>query len=274
MTNSNLVPTQITDKNGKLTTVHRRAEAASPDRFKGLPAPTNQAFIPPKRESGSTVQESYADRRERIAAEYVKEDGPEEIAAKTKLAFETFEIMGNIMMTAVDERGSSEREDFAMRIGMLSERHDFAAIILAERFAAVHRTLTESTEVDSEWDEPLEIDFSGEDTSDWTSDFTNVHDHVQIIDLVMTLRDHQLIGPQETPEHGDPRFLAHLYMSATKKINYRRDEGDVLELIKIVDEFPEMTNVIAEHVDSGLHAEGFRALFAGELPKGVVSGAL
>lgn len=273
MTSNNLVPTPITDKNGKATTVYRSAEAPQQPRTAGLPAPVMTAYVPPKK-NAPKASESYADRQQRIRKEAVAESGPEEKAAKAQRAVQAFTCIQNLMLSAVSSTDSSEREDFALRIGMLGEGQDFEAIILTDRFAAVHYTLADSMDNDDEWDEPLELEFNGDDTSDWTSEYIGIKDHVQIIDLVMALRENHLMSPTEVPDHGEARFLAHLYLSATQKLNYRHDDDETITLMKLVDEFPEQTNLIAEGLDKGLRAEGIKAVLAGTVPKGIASGLL
>jgi hypothetical protein len=270
MTSSNLVPTPITDKNGKATTVYRSADAPQTPNKNGLPAPVMTAFIPPKKAIAKDT-ESYTDRRQRIRKEAVAEP---DRAAKAQRAVQAFTCMQNIMLSAVSSTDSSEREDFALRIGMLGEDQDFEAILLADRFAAVHYTLADSIDNDDEWDEPLELEFNGDDTSDWDSEYVGISNHVQIIDLVLALRENHLMSPTEVPDHGETRFLAHLYLSATQKLNYRYDDDETIALMNIVDEFPEQTNLIAEGLDKGLRSEGIKALLAGTVPKGIVSGLL
>lgn len=273
MTSNNLVPTPITDKNGKATTVYRSAEAPQTPRTGGLPAPVMTAYIPPKKEV-PIASESYSERRQRIRREAVAETGPEEKAAKEKRAVQAFTCMHNLMLSAVSSNDSSEREDFALRVGMLGEEQDFETILLADRFAAVHYTLADSMDNDDEWDEPLTLEFNGDDTSDWESEYIGIKDHVQIIDLVMALRENHMMGSTEVPEHGESRFLAHLYLSATQRLNYRRDDDETIAMMNIVDEFPEQTNLIADGIDKGLHAEGIKAILAGTVPKGIASGLL
>lgn len=274
MTSSNLVPTPITDKNGKATTVYRSAEVPQQPWKSGLPAPVMTAFIPPK-ETAPKPSESYADRQQRIRHEAVAESGPEEEAAKAQRAVQAFTCIQNLMLSAVSNTDISEREDFALRIGMLGAEQDFEAILLADRFAAVHYTLADAMDNDDEWDEPMELGFDGDDdTSDWESEYLGIKDHIQIIDLVMALRENHLMSSTEVPDHGEPRFLAHLYLSATKKLNYRHDDDETIALMKIVDEFPEQTNLIAEGLDKDIRAEGIKALLAGTVPKGIASGLL
>jgi hypothetical protein len=270
MTSSNLVPTPITDKNGKATTVYKSVDAPQTPQKSGLPAPVMTAYIPPKK-ALPVASESYADRKQRIRQEAVAEP---DRAAKAQRAVQAFTCMQNIMLSAASNTDSSEREDFALRIGMLGEVQDFEAILLADRFAAVHYTLADSIDNDDEWDEPLELEFNGDDTSDWESEYLGINDHVQIIDLVMTLRENHFMSPTEVPEHGEPRFLAHLYLSATQKLNYRHDDDETIAMMNIVDEFPEQTNLIAEGLDKGLWSAGIKALLAGTVTKGVASGVL
>ena len=273
MTSNNLIPTPITDKNGKATTVYRSAETPQQTTMKVLPAPVMEAYVPPKK-ARAVNDESYASRRERIRLENIAEDGPLELANKGVLSMKAFESIGNLMMSAVNSYDKSEQEDFALSIGTLGKEKDFAAIILADRFGAAHYTIADSNDKDSEWDEPLEISFDGEDTSDWESEYTGINDYVQVIDLVMALREHGLMGRDEVPEHGEARFLAHLYLSASGKLYYRHDDDDTIAVMNIVDEFPEHTNIVAEGLDNGLHVEGIKALLDGDIHRGVASGAL
>lgn len=269
MANGNLIPTPITDKNGKATTVYRSAEAPQQAQKTSIPAPVVQAQTVEHKEHPAD-SESYAERKRRILEESNAEETPESIAAKAELAVKVFPSVQNLMMSLSSCMDSSEREDFAFQIGELAAHKEFEAIGLSDRFADVYNTIVNS----SDEDDTLDIDFSGEDTSDWESEYVGIRDHLKIIDVVFALRDQHLMSPTEVPEHGEPRFFAHLYMSASKRINYRDDDDETLALIRLVDEYPERTEMIAEGLEKGVHSEGIKSLLNGNVSKGVASGVL
>lgn len=280
MANSNLIPTPITDKNGKVTTVHRRPDIPQDHRAHSFGPPVvTSAYIPPK-EAKSVDAISYSERLEAITEaneRWVSGDKPS-VTEMAPLAAEALNVVGNLMLSAVDCQDKSEGQDLGIRISELGQSKDYAAIILADRFAAVHYTLRVMNDPDVEWmddeDDAEESIFGGQDTSDWDSEYAGASDNVQIIDMVMTLREMNLMSYVDAPEHGDKKFFAHLYMNATEKINYRHDDEKTLELIRLVDEFPEHGEAISEGINKGLHAEGIKALIDGELHTGLVSGAL
>lgn len=277
MASKNLIPTPITDKNGKQTTVYRAPDDSPKIVRGGIPPLTMEAYIPPHKRKRETAEaESYSERRERIkdANERWKageRPTPEELAP---VAMKAMDSLSNLMMFVSDCADSSEREDYAIRIASLASEKDFPLMIACEQFREVHYTLADSVNIDTEWDDPFEVSFDGEDTSDWSSEYASVKDSGSVIDLILALRDENLMNHLEAPEHGDKRFFAHLYLSATKKLNYRMDDENTIATIHLVDEFPEKTELIAEGLDKNLHAEGIRALIHGEVHSGIASGAL
>lgn len=276
MASNNLIPTPITDKNGKQTTVYRSPETSGKQSSSGMPAPTMQAYVPPKTKPTPGPDESYEDRRARIKDSNERwrageRPAPEELAASAMLAMDA---MANIGWSIAQGRSESERMDIADSINSLCNNKDFAALTACDKFREVHHTLAHIDDYSGFDDEPFEISFTGEDTSDWEAENATSKNSVEVIDLIMTLRENDLMDQYEVPDHGDPRFFAHLYLSATGTLNYRRDDENTLAIIRLTDELPEKTEVIADGIKKNLHAEGIRALIDGELHSGIVSGAL
>ena len=277
MASKNLIPTPITDKNGKQTTVYRSPDNAPKQLRSGIPPLTMEAYVPPsQKKQKPTEVESYEERRERIkeANERWKAGARPTSEELAPISMKAMDSVSNLMMIVADCSDSSEREDYAIRIASLASEKDFPLMIACERFREVHYTLADSVNVDTEWDDPFEVSFDGEDTSDWSSEYATVRDSGNVIDLIITLRDENLMDHMEVPEHGDKRFFAHLYLSATGKLNYRIDDANTIATIHLVDEFPEKTELIAEGLDKNLHAEGIRALIQGDIHPGIASGAL
>lgn len=271
MASNNLIPTVIVDKNNKTTTVHKRPDAAASASDRNIPAPSVSAASP-----AAAPAESYEDRAERIRDNNARWDDGERPSPGERgiVAAKAMAVVGNLMMTASQnsfERDREAMDDVAVSIQSIGDSGNYEPLIIAERFACVYSILGDT---DTEWEDDSALSFDGEDTSDWENEHTEATDITSVIDLTFTLREMNLMDYTEVPDHGEPRFFAHLYMAATKKVNYRRDDDATLSMIRLVDEFPEHCETIAEGIDNELHAEGIRAIINDEVIPALAEGAL
>jgi hypothetical protein len=271
MASNNLIPTVIVDKNNKTTTVHKRPEAAGKTSDRNIPGPSVSAAA-----TTSGTGEGYGDRLERIRANNARWDAGDSPspAERGLVAAKAMGVVGRLMMTASQNSSERDREsmdDVAISIMSIGDSGNYEPLIIADRFACVYAVLGDT---DTEWEDDSPVSFDGEDTADWETESTKSTDITNVIDLAFALREMGLMEYSEIPEHGEPRFFAHLYMAATGKINYRRDDDGTLALIRLVDEFPEHGETIVEGIDNELHAEGIRAVINDEVIPALAEGAL
>ena len=277
---NNLIPTPIVDKNGKQTTVHKKLETGD-SRTLGIAPPMLSA------DSKAPSVESYKKRLDRIQHENQQWSlGDKGTAAeRAAVAVKALNVVGNLIMTIASDQKRNEGtiSDLGVSIASLSETGNYEPLIIAERFSGVVGVIKDVLDADEwssdEWegeglDEGEPISFDGEDTSDWESENVSTDDVSNIIDLVYTLREMNLMSPYELPERGESRFFAHLYMATTKTINYRRDDPNTLELIRLLDEYPERGKQIGEAIKAKVHAAGIRALITDEVQPSLASGTL
>lgn len=271
MTSSHLIPTPIVDKTGKQTTVHKRAV----DPSKGTANfPSPKVSMSSQAATEAPAVDAYKDRLEKIAVANAEWREVGELSDKERgsLATQAFSAMSWMMNIVAKSYDRGDQSDFADEVQWLSEAEDFAPVILADRFGITHSILRNQEDGN---DDNIEFSFEGEDTSDWDSSNVAPKDFVMVINAAVTLTQLDLRARNSTPEHGDARFFAHLYMSATETINYRKDdEPEIVSLIKLVDEFPERSEMIKDGIDDGLHAEGIRALIQGSVHKNLAEGVL
>jgi hypothetical protein len=107
---SKLVPTQITDRNGKRTTVHKKP-AAAPGTRSALPAPSAAGATPPKPQGTPLVLPEPLDKFER--AKYILSNNLPNIsfaASSTKETLERVDLAGLALAKYMVERGSLDPE--------------------------------------------------------------------------------------------------------------------------------------------------------------------
>lgn len=266
MSANNLTPALITDKNGKLTTVHRRDVSAATESRQLLPAP--MVAIQP---TPVTPTPEYASRLESIAAnnQRCRTEGVS-VEERMKLADLSMPVLSSLLHEASEAIDRGVSQEFVTKVRSYIQNNDFAPLIVAERFAGSAGNFME---------EILDDDYAAFGLDSFKDDeeqFRNEGRYV-VMSVFETLRDLDLIGYAEVPDVSDKRFMNHLRLSCTDELAYKNDSNvEVQEgLIRLVDEFPNRSNLILEHSQEGLTEPAIRAVLTGEMNNhAMINGAL
>lgn len=270
-----LVPTPITDRTGKQTTVYRRPEAtASPHgALSALPAPRPAS---PSLAQPSGRSAEYAKRLREIAESNRLWDSgghPD----RGFLMGCAMEAMGGMLNTVALDSERDEAAQLAAHLQYFACHHGaHSQVVIAERFAPILDELYANhgkapVADTAAWEEIL----TGE-----SSDY-GARELVSAAKIAQTLQSAGLIAKAYVPERigggeriEDRRFFAHLFAHAHGVVDYREPPSEAVDLIRVIDEFPEHMDEIRRHAVEGLHGAAIRELVAGECPKALVTGAL
>jgi hypothetical protein len=263
---NSLTPTVIADKNGKITTVHRKDVNA---------ASAASSLIPPPMvvmQSVPTVSDpEYASRLENIAAanQRCRTEGVS-VEDRLKLADLSMPVLSSLLNEVSEATDKNVSHEFVMKVRSYIQNNDFAPLVVAEKFTRSAGHFMEEL-MDEEYS-----DFGLDNFKDDEDQFRFEGRYV-VMSVFETLRDLDLIGYTEVPDAADKRFMTHLRLSCTDEIAYQNDSNVEVQagLIRLVDEFPTRSRLILEHSLEGLTEPAIRTVLTGEMGKhAMINGAL
>lgn len=267
---NNLTPTVIADKNGKITTVHKRDARSASLASLRLPAPMVAFQSEPL-----PANPEYVSRLESVAAANAKHR-TEGMSAedRMRLADLAMPVMANFISDAAGIEDKSIAEELSFRVLQLVTARDYTPLVTAGNMGGVAVEFFPKDEHEEDPDDNEFGDFYGKEEEEEDVSFAAQY---VVMSVVETLRDLDLLTYTETPDVSNERFMAHLQVAAGEKIVYRNPEGrDVQDdLIRLVDEYPSLVGSIARQAGDGLSAPAIRAVLNGDLDKtALINGAL